>query len=579
MFKNTIGDLQTPTLIGVLPDTPVKEAISIMRSRRISCLPVLDDQVPIGIFTERSLTSYVVEHGFDFGDKTIRELMSAPVFTVTAQTPLYESYGILISNRIRHLVVVDDRQKAIGVVTFSNIINYLGSEYFLDVKLVSHIMSKKIATVSRETPVMEALSCMAVRSISCLIVTQGSLPVGMVTERDVSRLITEAQDIRKLQVQDLMSSPVLTVALDTPVFQAAQIMRNKSVRRLVAVNEDGEVVGLTTQSDIIKGLEGKYIDSLRQIVREKDSALQDTMRDLTRKTIYLDNILRSAIDFGIVATDPRFHIVYYNPTAEEILGKPSEQMIGRDVRQTRFEQGLDLAQFNRAVELIRNRSHHTFHFESNSRGRKRNIQARITGIRDDAQELVGYLLMLTDITERKKAEQTIQYMAYHDNLTGLPNRLLFNDRLQQEMARCRRNNDILAIMVLDLDQFKAINDTLGHHAGDVLLKSISLRLQNTIRECDTVARMGGDEFLIVLSKLASRSRAMDVGKRILQAVSAPLDIEDTQVAINVSIGIAFFPVDGDDADTLIKTADKAMYRAKEQNRRNNGSNIHTSEMN
>ncbi|MFW6235268.1 MAG: diguanylate cyclase domain-containing protein [Desulfovibrionales bacterium] len=187
--------------------------------------------------------------------------------------------------------------------------------------------------------------------------------------------------------------------------------------------------------------------------------------------------------------------------------------------------------------------------------------------------------MLTDITERKKAEQTIQYMAYHDNLTGLPNRLLFNDRLQQEMARCRRNNDILAIMVLDLDQFKAINDTLGHHAGDVLLKSISLRLQNTIRECDTVARMGGDEFLIVLSKLASRSRAMDVGKRILQAVSAPLDIEDTQVAINVSIGIAFFPVDGDDADTLIKTADKAMYRAKEQNRRNNVSNIHTSEMN
>ncbi|MFW6324317.1 MAG: diguanylate cyclase domain-containing protein, partial [Desulfovibrionales bacterium] len=101
----------------------------------------------------------------------------------------------------------------------------------------------------------------------------------------------------------------------------------------------------------------------------------------------------------------------------------------------------------------------------------------------------------------------------------------------------------------------------------------------TIRECDTVARMGGDEFLIILTKLASRSRAMDVGERILQAVSAPVDIEDTRVAVNVSIGIAFFPADGDDADNLIKMADKAMYRAKEKNRLNSRSNIHTSEIN
>ncbi len=185
---------------------------------------------------------------------------------------------------------------------------------------------------------------------------------------------------------------------------------------------------------------------------------------------------------------------------------------------------------------------------------------------DDEHLFAGTYGVARDISERKKAEATITFQAYHDLLTGLPNRSLFKDRLGQAIANAHRHGIILAIMFLDLDRFKVVNDTLGHLVGDELLQMSSQRLRNCLREGDTLARIGGDEFMVLLPHIRSRDNASQIAQKILTALKAPFLIGDHELYISASIGIAVHPDDGDSMETLIKHADIAMYSAKEHGR-------------
>ncbi|HET7712259.1 MAG TPA: EAL domain-containing protein [Thermoanaerobaculia bacterium] len=175
---------------------------------------------------------------------------------------------------------------------------------------------------------------------------------------------------------------------------------------------------------------------------------------------------------------------------------------------------------------------------------------------------------LVDISDRKRAEEQIEFHAYHDVLTHLPNRRLFTDRLAQSLTRCKRSGMALAVMFIDLDHFKTINDTMGHTAGDELLLEMSHRLRKCIREDDTVARLGGDEFTIILSDLRQAENAVAVAQKVLETVQVPMVIAGVPVEVSASIGIAIYPEDGVDAETLVRNADSAMYRAKESGRNN-----------
>jgi len=173
-----------------------------------------------------------------------------------------------------------------------------------------------------------------------------------------------------------------------------------------------------------------------------------------------------------------------------------------------------------------------------------------------------------DITQRRQYEETIRYHAFHDALTDLPNRMLFKDRLTLAMARAKRNSKILAVLFMDLDRYKLINDTLGHSAGDKLLQGVAERLSECIREDDTIARLGGDEFTILLPKISQAQNAAKVAGKIIEAFRQPLTIDAHELYITTSIGIALYPNDGTDPDTLLKNADTAMYLAKEKGRNN-----------
>jgi diguanylate cyclase (GGDEF)-like protein/PAS domain S-box-containing protein len=207
-----------------------------------------------------------------------------------------------------------------------------------------------------------------------------------------------------------------------------------------------------------------------------------------------------------------------------------------------------------------------------------NLQAE--AVFDDQMKALSIVGTAQDITDRKQSEREIHRLAYFDSLTGLPNRVLFKDRVEQALLHARRYRTTLAMLFLDLDRFKVINDTLGHNIGDLLLKSVADRLAESVRHSDSVsrpvdkeenhslARLGGDEFTVLLTNLCDMQDAGRVARRIVEGMAKPFSIEGREIFITVSVGISIFPVDGDSVDVLLKDADIAMYHAKEEGRNN-----------
>ena len=291
---------------------------------------------------------------------------------------------------------------------------------------------------------------------------------------------------------------------------------------------------------------------------------------LLSKTAQAAAIMDTAAD-GIIAIDERGIIQSFNRAAEKMFGYTMKEAIGTNVSMLMPEPHV--------------REHDTYLANYLRTGQAKIIGKvrELTALRKDGTafpielnitelKLGGsrsFTGMIRDITERKHAEEHIRHVAGHDNLTDLPNRMLFNDRLRQAMAMARRERHELALLYLDLDRFKAVNDTWGHDAGDEVLKAVAARMRRLVRETDTVARIGGDEFTVILPKIVSREDTAKSAQKIVDALSAPFQLHlaeqgsQREVRIGVSVGITVYPSDAQDVDGLIKTADTAMYEAKQ----------------
>ena len=309
-------------------------------------------------------------------------------------------------------------------------------------------------------------------------------------------------------------------------------------------------------------------------VRGKDE-LADTARAFNRMSAQLQATygeLQQAASFfentseAIMITDADNIIVGVNPAFCRITGYSERDVLGRTPGI--LSSGRHDSAFYQHMRHTLQRSGR-WQGEIWNRNKAGDIYVEwlsIVAIHNEQGEVVQYMSLFSDITKRKQDEERIWRQANFDALTGLPNRTLFHDRLSQVLQQSHREGEALALMFIDLDRFKWVNDTLGHGAGDALLIEVATRLQQVVRESDTVARLAGDEFTVILPTIHKRENAERVAEKILAELARPFMLEGQEVSISGSVGIVLYPDDGQDVESLMRNADEAMYRAKEAGR-------------
>jgi diguanylate cyclase (GGDEF)-like protein/PAS domain S-box-containing protein len=330
-----------------------------------------------------------------------------------------------------------------------------------------------------------------------------------------------------------------------------------------------EAVGRGAQDYLLPGHLDSYSlpRALRNAIERK--AVEDALYMEKERAL----VTLNSIGDAVLCTDIAGNITYLNLVAESMTGWPREEAIGKPLAEVfqiidggtrktaRDPMEMAVAQ-NRTVGLtvdcvlIRRDA-----FESA-------IEDSAAPIHDRAGRVIGAVIVFHDVSAARAMSSQMTHSAQHDVVTNLPNRMLLNDRISQSISLARRQNRPLAVLFLDLDRFKYINDSLGHAVGDQLLQSISKRLLAGVRNSDTVSRQGGDEFVILLSEISHPEDAATSARKLLLSLSVPHSIEEHDLDIAGSIGISIYPGDGEDAETLIKNADRAMYHAKESGRNN-----------
>jgi diguanylate cyclase (GGDEF)-like protein/PAS domain S-box-containing protein len=290
---------------------------------------------------------------------------------------------------------------------------------------------------------------------------------------------------------------------------------------------------------------------------------------LKERQSWLTTILES-IGEGVIATERGGNITFMNQVAEKMTGWSQSDSIGKPLTSVLHLVDEDTGKLVRVSlpQLLEDSASNPINgnIQIVNFVDKTPIELTFTPIQDGKDNIHGLVLVLHDLTERKRYEEKLRYNAVTDHLTELPNRFLFFDRLNMALAQAQRDFQKLAIIMLDLDEFKKVNDTYGHNIGDQLLRAVANRLVNMFRKGDTIARWGGDEFILLLPEIRQTDVARNVAERILHSFNKPFELDGPKIAITASIGVALFPDDGADADTLIKDADIAMYHAKDSGR-------------
>ena len=276
--------------------------------------------------------------------------------------------------------------------------------------------------------------------------------------------------------------------------------------------------------------------------------------------------LLNSIGDAVISVDPIGAVTYLNPIAEKMTGWSREDATGRALQEVLII--TDDHGRKAAVDPIQ--SARTLHDDSTAAsgilirrdGSRLEIEHSSAPIRNEGGELIGAVMVFHDVSLARALTQKFAYAAHHDALTGLPNRLLLESRLTHTIALAQRHNCGAAVLFLDLNGFKFVNDTLGHAVGDRLLQSVAGALQGCVRSTDTVSRFGGDEFVVLLSEISRPVDAAEVAEKILGVLGAPHLVDQHSLRITASIGIALYPDDGTDPQTLLRNADEAMFHAK-----------------
>ncbi|HEX5862919.1 MAG TPA: diguanylate cyclase [Casimicrobiaceae bacterium] len=327
------------------------------------------------------------------------------------------------------------------------------------------------------------------------------------------------------------------------------------------LRKDGGIVDTTMECRCVRRGDGSLetvVIMVQNITERKrsEAALRDSAAKLR---LFTDNVPAMTVSY-----DETLHCSFVNSRYSEFFGFGATEIVGKHLREIVGEDAYSeikgyFAQVLQGHPVTYHRTH------KSPNGEPRYLEIKVLPHVGDDGKVRGCFSVVADITEHKKTQERILRVAHHDSLTGLPNRLLFNDRLNQAIGFAKRGAREFALLYLDLNKFKSVNDNLGHDVGDELLKSVTERIRQQLRESDTVARIGGDEFTVILPDINSRQDAETVARKLTAALATPFQLgkQKQMVDIGASIGIAIYPTDAQDADALIKAADAAMYSAKQ----------------
>ena len=304
---------------------------------------------------------------------------------------------------------------------------------------------------------------------------------------------------------------------------------------------------------------------LRQELQAYRLELEKTQRHLDEEFCLLSRITENATE-GILITDACGIIQSVNPAFEKSTGYTASEAIGHTP--ALLKSGHHDKNFYKALwSTLKEHGHWQGEvWNRNKSGEIYPEWLNISAVKDSQQKVTHYVGIFSDLHTQEYILERLHYLANYDGLTGLPNRRLFLDRLNVSLSHARRDKHMLAVMFVDLDRFKQINDTLGHKIGDELLAAVSERMKNCLREGDTLARQGGDEFTAILPVVAHPDDAINVAKKFLDCCTKPMKVNGHELHVTFSIGIGIYPSDGEDADSLLHHADVAMYRIKESGR-------------
>jgi len=361
---------------------------------------------------------------------------------------------------------------------------------------------------------------------------------------------------------------------DLPGLEAVRRVRAAAPRAsivLLSGADDEEIAVLAVQEGAQDYLLKGQIES-RSLMR---ALVNSVARKMIEEGLFIEKeraqVTLDCIGDAVICTDKSGNITFLNPVAERMTGWPLKEATGRPMSET-FEIAdaitrksiLDpmakATSQNRVGKLppncvlIRRDGHEIF------------IEDSVAPIHDREGQVTGAVIVFRDVTAARTLEEKLTHSAEHDFLTGLPNRMLLHDRVSQAIALARRNTGRAAVLFLDLDGFKRINDSLGHQIGDKLLQSVAMRLLACVRAPDTVSRLGGDEFVVLIQEIQRPEDAGATAGRLLEAVADVHSIDQHEIHLTASIGVSVYPSDAQDAETLIKNADAAMYRAKKNGR-------------
>lgn len=266
---------------------------------------------------------------------------------------------------------------------------------------------------------------------------------------------------------------------------------------------------------------------------------------------------------GVMITNPRGIIQWVNPAFVRLCGYSKEELVGQTPRL--LKSGQQSPEYYQLLweTISRGEMWSSETVERSKDGTIYTVSQTITPMLDEDDKVTHFIAIHEDITTQKQTQERIQYMAHYDALTDLPNRVLFYDRLRQALSMAKRNHGGLALLFMDLDGFKKVNDTMGHHAGDLLLNEVAERLRQCVRESDTVARLGGDEFTVILNEAHEHHSVARVAEKIIESIALPFDLEGSEARVGISIGIARYSEEANGEDELVKQADEAMYEAKD----------------